>query len=72
MQLWIPVLVVLYLSVAYGNLDIRGRSDQEIYPFSALPMFMRINSNEEDFERLARLRRKIERVKEEKAAGNKR
>ncbi len=56
MKLWIPVLVVAYLCVAYGNLDKRGRSDGEIYPVSAMPMFMRINTSEENVRKLARIR----------------
>ncbi len=56
MKLWIPVFVVAYLCVAYGNLDKRGRSASEIYPVSAMPMFMRIDSSQENVRKLARIR----------------
>lgn len=74
MKLWIPVLVVVYLCVAFGNLDEHGgfeqgsrqsrsRSGGEVFPISAMPMFMRIDSSEENVKKLARLRRKLERAK---------
>lgn len=81
MKLWIPVLVVVYLCVAFGNLDRHGGFEQgsrqsrsrpggEVFPISALPMFMRIDSSEENVKRLARLRRKLERTKEGSVVNN--
>ena len=67
MKLWIPVLVAVYLSIAFGNLDRGGRSHQELYPISAMPMFMRIDSSDTNFNRLNRLRSKIEAAKESEA-----
>ena len=75
MKLWIPVLVIVYLCVAFGNLDkhagfepgsrqTRSRPGGEVFPISALPMFMRIPSNEKNVQRLAKLRRRLERAKE--------
>ena len=55
MKLWVPVLVVVYLCVAFGRLG-----KQEIYPVSALPMFMRINSTAENVEELNRIRSEID------------
>jgi hypothetical protein len=76
MKLWIPVVVVVFLCVAYGTLDKQGGIDkgfdQEIYPISAMPMFMRIDSSEENIEDLARIRAKINKGKKRSAAGKER
>jgi predicted DCC family thiol-disulfide oxidoreductase YuxK len=70
MKLWIPLLVIAYLGVAFGNLDKSGKSDQEIYPISAMPMFMRINSSEFNVKNVARLRREIDATIESSAVDN--
>jgi len=89
MKLWIPVLVVVYLCVAFGNFDknggfirgsgqLRSRPGGEVYPISAMPMFMRINSSEANFEKLGKLRgrfeskrrKKISRAKQEERRRN--
>lgn len=75
MKLWIPLLVALYFGVAFGNLDRHGgfepgsrqrqsRPGGEVYPISALPMFMRIPSGDNNVRKLKRIRRKLERANE--------
>jgi hypothetical protein len=67
LKLWVPVLVLMYVCVAYATLDNRGRSDQELYPISAMPMFMRINSGKENTVKLTRIRKSVDRAKERNA-----
>jgi len=78
MRLWVPVLVTVYLCVAFGNFDQHGgfepgssqrrsRPGGEVYPVSAMPMFMQIDSSEENVERLAKRRRRLERARKRDA-----
>jgi len=61
-QAWAPFLVCIYVVVSYSRLDWkREKFDQELFPFSPMALFWRINTSKRNVRHLERIQETLSR-----------